>query len=343
MEVKDKKLQHYFFLALLLGVLVLLFYVMRPFLSALVLAFTLSIIFRPLYTRLHRRFGGNGSLASLVTVSVVIVAVLIPFILIGSLLFGEARDTYLALSANGGGPSVVNKVTTSFQHYLNRFVPAATIDAGVYIQYGLQWIVSHLDSLFSKFFQIILTIFIMMIAIFYLLRDGLKLRERYIFLSPLSDSYDETILDRISTSISSVVKGSLVIAVVQGVLAAIGVSFAGLPNPLIWGLLATIGSLIPGLGTAVVIGPAIIYLFVIKDLPHAFVLLAWQLLVVGLVDNFMAPYLMKRGMKVHPFLILLSVLGGIAYFGPIGFILGPVILAFFSALLDIYPLIISRN
>lgn len=73
-------------------------------------------------------------------------------------------------------------------------------------------------------------------------------------------------------------------------------------------------------------------------------LLVWQISVVGLIDNLMAPYLINRGMKIHPFFILLSVLGGIGFFGPIGFLLGPVVLAFLFSLLDIYPMVIgTRN
>ncbi len=225
--------------------------------------------------------------------------------------------------------------------YIQRFAPDINIDIVQYVQYGLQWTIGHLDSFFSGFFRIALGLFIMVLALFYLLRDGKELRAKFITLSPLNNAYDIQIIDKLKVAVNSIVRGSLVVAILQGILASIGVWIFGLPNIIIWGVCATIASLIPGLGTFIVLGPAVAYLFFTGNVGAAIGLLVWAVCIVGLVDNFVTPFLFGRGIKVHSFLILLSVLGGLAFFGPIGFLLGPIILALFFALLDIYPLILK--
>ncbi len=341
MNTSHTKLQHSFFLLMLTIVSVIMFFVYRPFLSALIFAVAFAVVFKSLYVRLVKAFGNRETLAAFTTVLIILLVVLVPLVLIGGLLFDEARDLYVSLSNNGGSLGAANNIVSTVEAYVHRVAPDVTIDVAQSIQYGLQWTVSHLDTFFSQFVHIILGIFIMIIALFYLLRDGKYLRARYVSLSPLSDTYDEEILSKLTRAINSVVRGSLVISVVQGVLAAIGLAVAGVSNPIILGALATIASLIPGIGTSLVMLPIILYLLFTHQVAVGVGLLIWQLLVVGLVDNFMAPYLIKRGMKIHSFFILMSVLGGIVFFGPIGFLLGPIILALFFALLDIYPLIIK--
>ena len=106
--------------------------------------------------------------------------------------------------------------------------------------------------------------------------------------------------------------------------------------------LAAIAALIPSVGTALVFVPAIILLFISGQIFAAFGLLLWGALAVGLIDNFLGPKLIGRGMHLHPLLVLFSVLGGIVFFGPIGFVLGPIILSLLFALLDIYSYMVGR-
>jgi predicted PurR-regulated permease PerM len=155
-------------------------------------------------------------------------------------------------------------------------------------------------------------------------------------MSPLLDMYDERIFTKVDTAIHSIVRGSLVIGLIQGILTGVGFWVAGIPNPALWGSVAAIAAFIPGVGTSLVLGPGIIYLFITGSTVAAVGLLAWAVFAVGLIDNFLSAHLVQRGVAVHPFIILLSVLGGLAFFGPIGFILGPLVIAFLIALLDIY-------
>ncbi|MDQ3076994.1 MAG: AI-2E family transporter [bacterium] len=341
METTHNKLQHHFFLFLLIAVSVVMFYIFKPFLAPLIIALSFAVVFRPMYLRILLNVKNRKNIAALISVAIILVVVFLPLVLIGSLLFNEAQGLYTSFSLNDGNIQVANDAVLRLEGFVQRFAPEITIDVARYVQYGLQWTISHLDSFFSGFFRIGIGLFIMILALYYLLRDGRQLREKFITLSPLANNYDDQILNKLKTATNSIIRGSLVIAILQGILAAVGVWIFGLPNVIIWGVCATIASLIPGLGTFIVLGPAVAYLFLSGNITSAIGLLVWAVVVVGLVDNFVTPYLFGRGIKVHSFFILLSVLGGLAFFGPIGFLLGPIILALFFALLDIYPLIIK--
>ena len=154
---------------------------------------------------------------------------------------------------------------------------------------------------------------------------------------PIADGYVEEIFGKITGAVNAVIRGALAVALAQGVVAGVGFMVFGVPNPIFLGLLTVIGSLLPIVGAAIVTVPAIIYLAVTGTMLGTVGLALWSVLLVGLVDNFLRPLLMKRDMNIHPLFILLSVLGGLNLFGPIGFLLGPVILSLFAALLELYP------
>ncbi|MBX4197943.1 AI-2E family transporter [Candidatus Parcubacteria bacterium] len=337
----NHKLQHYFFAMLLLAVGVIMFLIFKPFIAPLVLGISFAVVFQPLYNNILTRYPEKRGLAALLTILIVILLVVIPLIFIGSLLFTEARDLYVSLTSSSGSVGAFTTVFQNIEGYLQGFLPEISINVAEYLQNGLQWILGNLGSFFSGFLTVSLDLFIMLVALFYLLRDGEKFKRHYIALSPLSNTYDERIFEKLNQAINSVIKGSLVIAAVQGLLAGLGMWIFGIPNPIIWGVTAMIASLIPGIGTALVIGPAVLYLFFVDHVGMAIGLIIWGVAIVGLVDNMLAPNLINRGIKIHPLLILISVLGGILFFGPIGFLLGPLVLALFFALLDIYPLILK--
>ena len=176
---------------------------------------------------------------------------------------------------------------------------------------------------------------------FFFYRDGAKLHDFAVKWSPLADRYDESIIAKLETAISVVVNGALFVSAIQGLTIGIGFVLFGLPNPVLWGAVSVIAALIPVVGTAIITVPAGLYLFFHGDTVSGIGMLVWGGLLVGAVDNLIRPLFIKRGVDIHPFVILLSVLGGLAYFGPIGFLAGPISIAFFYALLDIYPAIVS--
>jgi predicted PurR-regulated permease PerM len=169
-----------------------------------------------------------------------------------------------------------------------------------------------------------------------LLRDGQRLRALAIVVSPFADTDDESILNKLHLAINSVFKGSLMIAIIQGFLTALGFVVFGIPNFVFWGTIAGICALIPTLGTSLVIIPGVLYLLLNGFSLQAFGLFIWGACAVGLIDNLLGPKLIGKNIAVHPLLVLFSVLGGISFFGPVGFILGPLFVTLFFALIEIY-------
>jgi len=219
------------------------------------------------------------------------------------------------------------------------FLPVGSLDFEQYMEQGLSFLIEHLGTVFSNVAKIMVSIIVLFIALYYLFKDGHELRKSVVALSPLSDVYDETIFRKLELAINSVVRGSISVALVQGVLTAIGLAIFGVPNSVLWGSVAAVTALIPGVGTSIVIIPSILFLFFTGAEVAAVGLLIWGIVAVGLVDNVLGPKIVGKGAKLHPFLILLSILGGIGLFGPIGFLFGPLALALLFAFLEIYSTI----
>ena len=263
---------------------------------------------------------------------------------LGFQILKEAKNLYVSLAADGGKDTILRSINDLALGFHERFpgLPLVSLDFEQYLKQGLSWILNHLGAVFSNFANMLATAFLFLISLFYLLKDGPKLRKKIIYLSPLNDADDETIINKLELAMSSVIKGNFVIAMIQGTLTAIGFAIFGVPNYILWGTAAAVTSLIPTLGTSLVFIPAIIVLFFSGQYFPALGLLIWDVLAVGLIDNLLGPKLIGRGMKLHPLLILLSVLGGIVYFGPIGILLGPIIISLLFVLLDICLLCYSE-
>ena len=329
-----EKFQIYFFAILSLTVVILAFFIFLPFLIPLSIAATLAVIFHPFYKKVAQFFGGRRSVSAFITVAVAVIVLLLPLAAIGTMVFQEARD-FVERFSNEDARDIV-RVPAFIESQIIRFFPEFSLDIGLYARYAASWLVQNLGTIFSGFAQMSVGFFLGFLAFYYLLKDGKKLIENLIELSPLSDAHDHEILSTLERAVHSIVKGSLGIALIQGILSGVGLAIFGVPNPALFGSMAALAALLPGIGTALVLTPAIIFLFVTGSTGAGIGLLVWGIVAVGLVDNILGPLLMKRGIRVHPFLILLSVIGGLGLFGPIGFLLGPLVLSLLAAIVEIY-------
>lgn len=334
----NKKIRHYFLLALLTGVIVFTFFILRPFLYVIILALVCAAIFEPIHKKIIYILQNRQGLAALATTTAIVIIILIPFIFLGIKVFGELQQFYSFIARNGGKDSfinVFNGLISSFQEYFplgQKF----SIDIDQYVKQGSVWLLNHLGYIFGSTTKLLFNFFIFLIVTYYVFKDGPKFKKVVINLSPLADDDNEAIFKKIKVAINSIIKGSLIIAFIQGILTAVGFALFGVPNVMLWGAVAMIASLIPGIGTAIVLIPAVIFIFLTKNAFLAFGLLAWGIVVVGLIDNILKPKLIGQGMKVHPLIVFLSAIGGIIFLGPVGFLLGPLTISLLFALLDIY-------
>ncbi|OGY63062.1 MAG: hypothetical protein A2745_00245 [Candidatus Harrisonbacteria bacterium RIFCSPHIGHO2_01_FULL_44_13] len=336
------KSQLYFFLILLFGLLWLSFLVFRPYFNVLVFAAAFAVVFHPLYDKILERLKNRAGLAAFLTTVIVIAVVIVPLVFFGYLAFQEVKQIY-AQAAGNGQIFYLSTVFTALQEKFPNVIPNISENFSQYARQILSFLFNNLGPIFSKVSQGIIGIFLAALAFYYLLKDGPKLKEALIKFSPLSDSYDRDIFDKLRAAVNSVIKGSLLVALAQGILTGVGLAIFAVPSPALWGMVAVVASLIPAIGAGVIILPAAIYLFIASGPIFGLGILLWGALIVGLIDNLLRPKLIERGIHIHPLLILFSVLGGIGFFGVTGFLLGPLILSLLFALLDIYPILIEKH
>ncbi|HVT75014.1 MAG TPA: AI-2E family transporter [Candidatus Paceibacterota bacterium] len=333
-----KKLQLYFFIGLLLLVVALTVCLFWSFLAPLALAFMAAIIVRPVHTFLLREWGGRRTLAAFATVLFVALVILAPLGILIHQVTIESLSFYADM--RDGHSGALDMLSNSVVGPLHSLFPAWNIDIKGYVDGLADSLVQNAAGIFSSASSVGLGIFIAFVGLFYMLRDGHAFRKTIVELSPLADTYDNQIIEKIERAVNSVVRGSLFTSLIKGVLAAVGFFIFGVPHAILWGMITAIVSLLPGIGAGLTIIPAAIYLFALDGTGPAIGLLIWGTVIVGLVDNFVMPLVVGRGFTVHPLLVLLSVVGGIIFFGPVGLFLGPLVIALLSALIEIYKLVI---
>lgn len=336
--MNHQKSELYFLFILLVSISILTFFIFKPFLYALILAIVFSTIFGPVHKRILTLTSEKKGLSALLSTSFIFIVVLIPISFLVVQILKEATSLYSLFTQNSSVADF-SKFILNLIDYVKNFIPVPidiSIDMEGYLKEALSWLIQNIGSIFSNIAKVLLSVFVFLIAVFVFFKDGEKLKSMIISLSPLRDVHDQTIFTKIEVAINSVMKGSLFVAIIQGVLTSIGLTILGVPNPILLGSIAIITALIPGIGTSIILLPAILYLFFTGEAFSAVGLLIWGMLAVGLVDNFLGPRLVGRGTKLHPFMILLSILGGLSFFGPIGFLLGPLVLSFLFVLIEVY-------
>jgi predicted PurR-regulated permease PerM len=329
-----KKLQVFSFLSILLVAFIVVVFLFKPFLNIMALGIIATILFYPVYSYFLRKIK-NSTWSAFLTVLVVVFIFLIPLALFGQLLFSEILDVYHKFR---DGALVLNRadLIQSLPPQIQDLVESLSRDFNSLVAKFSANAFAAFSSLVSNVASFFVSLFLLLFTIFYLLRDGEKITKVLMDISPINDDQEHALIERVIIAINGVVKGSFLIALVQGFIATIGLFLFGVPNPLLWGFFTVMAALVPNVGTSLSLIPAIIYLFITGHTGSAIGLLIWSALAVGLIDNVLGPKLIGSKARVHPLLVLFGVLGGIQFFGMIGFLLGPILVAVFVALVDMY-------
>jgi predicted PurR-regulated permease PerM len=298
----------------------------------LVLGASFSIVLYPVFEWFIKGRLPNY-LASFLTVILFTIILCGPILGIGALVFKQTKNIYSSVIEKQDSYPIMDSINDS----VNSFLPEGIAfdmnqKATDFISYLSQNVASIFTSTISAFFSFIL----MLLIIFFFLKDGTRWKRAIIVLSPLSDKNDEKIIERLRVAVNSVMMGNLFIALIQGVLMGLGLWIFNVPNPAVWGLVASVASFIPTIGTSLVSVPSMIFLFSSGNTSGSFGLLIWAIIVVGLIDNFLSPIIIGEKISVPPLLILFSVLGGISLLGPVGALLGPLTVSFLYTLIAIY-------
>ena len=320
----------------------MVFFVMQPFLTSLLVAAVLATLFHGTY-RFFLRISGNRCVISASGILFLVAfLVIIPILILAMLVVGEATS---ALSAFSSGEYSLGEIMRTAQSKLSAlpYVGEALSSQNIQItdmlggvSRGSGALISFLQALYGGVAGLILWIFTLFFTLFYLLIDGERVVNFLKRMSPLSDRDDEELMRDFASMSRAVIKGSLAVALLQGVVGGIGVATAGVSSPAIWGALMGFFSLIPAVGSGIVWFPMGLWLLFSGDVWQGVFLLAFGVGIVSTIDNLLRPKLVGRDTQIHPLLVFFSTLGGIALFGIVGLLIGPIVVSFFLALIRIY-------
>ena len=336
--------QKIFFLFLFLISIGLFAYTLTPFFAVIILGCVASAALKPLHVRLARYFKGRESLVAGTVVLTLALFIFTVITLLGAQLANQAQNIYSEITKNQtiyGLDLFSDKINEFIEPYTQGYV--FTIEIEKYIRPVVSFIAENIGGILSGTASVIFKFFLWLITIYFILRDGDKLQKILHKLSPLKDEYDTRIIERGSIASRSIVNGIFLIALAQGFLVGLGLFVVGIQNAVFWGFVAAISAAIPLLGTSLILIPAVLYLIATSQFGMAALLLVWGVVIVGTVDNILLPYLYSQGTEIHALILLFSILGGLAMFGPIGFILGPLISTLALTLIDLYQEIVLEE
>ena len=326
-------------LAASLVALYLCWAMLQPFVEVVLWAVVLVIVFFPVHKRIEARLKSPGWSAVL-SCLIVILVILVPLTLIT---FAVVRElTHLAQALQANAESLLDPNSPYLGgalRWLGQYVDVGQLGSQQFLAERLRSVSGAIAGRTLGFVGgavgFVVEVFFVIFTMYYLFRDGDRLRAAAHDLVPLSDRKAREIFERTGEVIGASVYGVLVIAVIQGLLGGVAFWALGLPSPLLWGVVMIFLSMIPMAGAFIVWVPAAAYLALTGHWGKAVILAVWGALVIGSVDNFLRPKLVGERTRLHELLIFFSVLGGLQVFGVIGLVLGPVTVAVTIALLDV--------
>ncbi|HWH76036.1 MAG TPA: AI-2E family transporter [Candidatus Binatus sp.] len=336
-----------FFFALLLVILYGAFLVLSPFLAAITWAVILAILVYPLYLWLIKILRGRTTLAGILVVVLIAVLVIAPGVELVWFLSDDAaalvQSVRALISGDGTADLNSNLWVQQIQSWWNMF-SFSLIDFKINwkeiavqaAQASSSMILTQAKSLAQNVLLFTVNFVIVLVTLFFLLRDGEDFCARIRRLLPMDHEHQERLFQNITNAVTAVVHGCLLVAMVQGFLAGLAFWLTGVPYSALWGVVTAFAALIPLGGTTLVTIPASIYLFIQGDNIRGIILLVWCLGVVVTIDNVLKPIFIGSRIQMPTIFLLFGILGGLAVFGALGLILGPVLFALLMALLDLY-------
>jgi len=342
----SNKIFAYFMLFFLVVAFFFGFVLVEPFLHTMILSAALAIIFSPINSRLFHRLGGRANLAAGITSLLIVVLILLPTAFLVWGLVTEGMDSMMTIRAwadrNDFAELLRGHRLDPVMDWIRERLPFVTIDEATiqarilaFARNSTQSMLNASASLVGNMAKLVLRFFLMIFMIFYFLREGRGIVQKIKYLAPLRTHQEDIIIESLQRVSRAVLLGSLLIAVLQGLVGALGLYIVGI-KPLFWGTMMGLAALIPIIGTGLVWIPATAYLYFFGDWQWALFLLLYNVLIVTNIDTILRPMLMRKAAEVSPFYIFLAILGGINAFGALGIFYGPLILTFLMVMLKIY-------
>lgn len=347
----QRRSQRRFLLFLVFIMSILFLWMVRAFLITMLLGAIFTAMAMPLHRVVRRWVGGDprSSLAAAFSLLILIVAVGLPiFVFLGivatqALEISEAARPWLEHQINevGRWEDLVSRFP-----FLTYFFPEEGGLLAKLSQYASEvgrFLADSVVDFTRGTAAFTLQVFVLLYSMFFFLKDGPTILDRILYYIPLPETFEQELVNKIVSVSGVVLKGSMVIGMIQGGLAGLAFLVTGIPGWAFWTTVMVVLSLIPAVGSALVWIPAAIYLFSTGSVGVALAFTLWCAIVVGTVDNFLRPWIVGQGTRMPDLLVLISTLGGIFLFGAVGFILGPVIASLFLGTLYIYGEMFSES
>jgi predicted PurR-regulated permease PerM len=337
------------FLWLLLAVSVVFAWILWPLAGALLWAIIVAILFAPVQRRLVQSMRQRRNLAALTTLAVIVVIVILPVTLITASLLEEASGVFRKIQSGDLNLGLYfQRIFEAAPAWATRLLDRFGLTDLAAVQERLsgtlvrasQFLAARAVDIGQNTFDFIVSLFVMLYLLFFLLRDGDGIVARIRDAMPLRGEMQRDLAAKFTTVVRATIKGGVVVALVQGALGGLIFGMLGIHAAVLWGVLMTFLSLLPAVGAGLVWVPVAIWLLATGAVWQGIVLIAFGVLVIGLVDNLARPILVGKDTRLPDYLILISTVGGLAIFGINGFVIGPLIAAMFVA---VWGIVASRS
>ncbi|MEW6109900.1 MAG: AI-2E family transporter [Nitrospirota bacterium] len=335
-----------FYSLMLISLLVLLAYltykIISPFLTAIAWAVVFSIIFYPVYVFISR-YIKIKSLASAITVTLILLIIIGPFTYLSVMVIDELK--VLISNINEGRVSSIRDIiesprVTLFLEKAYSYIGIENLPTEQVLIENIKKIgtglMNNLSIRITNIISVAIDFIFMILITFFLLRDGPDFLLRIKDYMPFSDEHKNRLGSQVKDMIVSTVYGGVTVAVIQGILGGFAFYFVGMDSPVLWGFAMSVMSFVPFLGTFSIWGSVAVYLIIKGSYIQGFGLFLFGSLVISMVDNILKPLIIGSRTKMHTILIFISVFGGIKLFGLIGLIMGPLIMAIFLSVFEIF-------
>lgn len=332
------------FLVILIAVSIVFAWILLPFLAAILWAVIAAILFTPVHDRLLAKMPARRSSAALLTLLLIVALVIVPAAILTVALVGEATAIYGRIQAGDIDPArIVETFRAAMPLWLSEFLNnlglsnmdkvRSMFDAGA--ADGIRAVLGQALEIGQGLFSLLLKLSVMLYLAFFLIRDGDSLKARVAAAVPLRSDHLQRLVERFTVVVRATIKGTIIVAILQGMIGGIILWALGIEAPLLWGVLMGAASLIPAVGTGLVWVPMALYLFFTGSVWQGAVLVFCGFVVIGMVDNVVRPILVGRETRIPDYAVLITTLGGLQLFGFHGIVIGPVVAAMFIAVWDI--------
>ncbi|OHD02355.1 MAG: AI-2E family transporter [Sphingopyxis sp. RIFCSPHIGHO2_01_FULL_65_24] len=332
------------FLAILIAISIAFAVILLPFAAAILWAVIAAILFEPLYRRLLTKMPWRRNGAALLTILLILAMVILPASILAVALINEAAAVYQRIHSGAIDPTLIwTNFRAGMPEWLASWVDridlgniatAKSILGGGAAD-GVRAILGQALSIGQSLFGLLINLMVMLYLAYFLIRDGEGLQQSIRRAMPLRTDHLELLASRFVVVVRATIKGSIVVAILQGLIGGIVLWALGIEAALLWGVLMGAASLLPAVGTGLVWVPMALYLLFTGQIWQGLVLVLCGLFVIGMVDNVLRPVLVGRETRIPDYVVLITTLGGLQLFGFHGIVIGPVIAAMFIAVWDI--------